>query len=424
MAITLILFIVACNANEEIDNIEVSGIVLTGTANETSITTLEGTLQMVATINPTDATNKSVTWSVENGTGSATISETGLLSALTNGTVTVKATSTSKKSINQTLVITITNQVKEMQDTTLNDLTINNIKIMGFLPFTMHYVVVLSNGTTNTPTVVGISNNASATVSVSPAINVSSSEELDRTTTIVVTAEDGMATRTYTIVFEVGIEKVDLGTSENFAVLSTSGVSTISTSAITGDVGVSPQAASYLTGFSLILFSDGTYSTSDQVVGKLYASDYTTPTPSYLTTAVADMLLAYTDASGRAANYTELFSGDLSGKTITTGVYAWGTNVLINDTLTLNGNANDVFIFQISGTLTQASNIDIVLAGGVLPENIFWQIADTVSLGTGSHFEGNILAMTNISLQTGASINGRLLAQTAVTLDANTVVKP
>lgn len=379
---------------------------------------------MVATVVPADATDKSVVWSVESGTGSASITAAGLLSAQTDGTVTVKATSSSNPSISQTLVITITNQVGVMQDTTLSDLSVAGETIIDFTPFKTSYVVVLSSEATSAPTVVATKNNSDATVEITNATDVTSSVEADRTTTIVVTSENEEETRTYTILFEIGIDAVDLGTSADFAILATSGVSTSSTSAITGDVGVSPQAASYLTGFSQTLFSDGTYATSEQVTGKLYASDYTSPTPSYLTTAVADMQLAYTDAASRAANYTNLFSGDLSGKTLTTGVYVWGNDVLINGELTLNGSATDVFIFQIAGTLTQAANIDIILSGGALPENIFWQVADTVSLGAGAHFEGNILAMTNISLQTGASINGRLLAQTAVTLDANTVVKP
>jgi len=57
-------------------------------------------------------------------------------------------------------------------------------------------------------------------------------------------------------------------------------------------------------------------------------------------------------------------------------------------------------------------------------KNVFWQVAESVSIGTGSHFEGIVLSKTNITMGTHASINGRLLAQTAVTLDASTVVAP
>jgi hypothetical protein len=79
---------------------------------------------------------------------------------------------------------------------------------------------------------------------------------------------------------------------------------------------------------------------------------------------------------------------------------------------------------QIAGGLTQASATKIILAGGAKAENIFWQVADTVAIGTTAHFEGIILGMKNISVGTNASINGRLLSQTAVTLDQNVVVEP
>ncbi|MCR3906740.1 MAG: ice-binding family protein [Tenericutes bacterium] len=217
---------------------------------------------------------------------------------------------------------------------------------------------------------------------------------------------------------------VDLGTADDFVILAESGISTTAGSSVTGDLGISPSAATYITGFGLIMDSTGTFSTSSLVTGQILSSDYTSPTPTELTTAIANMRTAYTDAAGRAANYTELYSGDLSGQTLTSGVYKFGNSVLINTDLTLNGNSTDVWIFQISGNLTMASDMNIILTGGALAKNIVWQVADTVAIGSGSHFEGTILAMTNISMGTNSSIDGNLYAQTEVTLDATTVVKP
>lgn len=68
---------------------------------------------------------------------------------------------------------------------------------------------------------------------------------------------------------------------------------------IAGDVGISPAAATFITGFSLVLDASGTFSTSAQVIGDLQAASYTSPTPDKLTTAIVDMEIAYTDASGR-----------------------------------------------------------------------------------------------------------------------------
>jgi len=223
---------------------------------------------------------------------------------------------------------------------------------------------------------------------------------------------------------QAAVNAVNLGLASNYVILAKTGISTVPNSVITGNIGVSPIDATALTGFSLTEDATKQFSNSTQIIGKAYASNYTSPTPENLTTAMSNMETAYTDAAGRAANYTELYSGDLSGKTLTAGVYKWGTGVLINSDVTLHGNANDVWIFQISEGITQASNTKIILTGGAQAKNVFWQTAATVSIGTGSHFEGNILSMTNIALSTNASITGRLFAQTAVTLDASTVVTP
>ncbi len=134
---------------------------------------------------------------------------------------------------------------------------------------------------------------------------------------------------------------------------------------------------------------------------------------------------AYTDAAGRATpDFIELGSGQIGGLTLVPGLYKWGTNVLISTDVTLSGGASDVWIFQISGGITQASGITVHLAGGALAKNIFWQTFGPVALDTTAHFEGIIISSTEITLATGASVNGRLLSQTAVTLDSSTVVQP
>ncbi|QSZ43097.1 DUF3494 domain-containing protein [Sulfurimonas aquatica] len=221
---------------------------------------------------------------------------------------------------------------------------------------------------------------------------------------------------------------VNLGTSVNYVILAKTAVSTTGTTAITGDVGVSPAARSYITGFSDTLFSDGTYATSPLVTGKIYASNMTVPTPTNLTTAISDMETAYTDAAGRTLpDYTELHAGNISGKILSPGLYKWGTGVLITDVgVTISGSATDVWIFQISENLTVNNGAILTLAGGALAKNIFWQVAGGVgvSLGTTADFKGIVLAQKGIVVKTGAKVNGRLLAQTAVTLDANTLTQP
>lgn len=217
---------------------------------------------------------------------------------------------------------------------------------------------------------------------------------------------------------------VDLGSAGNFAILAKSGISTVPHSVITGDIGVSPIAATAITGFSLVADATNVYSTSAQLTGKAYAADYASPTSSKLGTAVGDMMAAYNDAAGRPVSYTNLYAGDLSGRTLTPGVYKWNTAVAINSDVTLNGGPNDVFIFQIAGGVNQATGTRVTLTGGAQAKNIIWQSAGTVAIGTGAHSEGIILGKTNITLGSEASVNGRLLAQTAVTLIKSTIVAP
>jgi Ice-binding-like len=217
---------------------------------------------------------------------------------------------------------------------------------------------------------------------------------------------------------------VDLATAANFVILAKSGISTVPPSAVTGDLGVSPAAATFITGFSLTSDSTNVFSTSTQLTGKAYAADYALPTPSNLTTAVGDMQLAFTDAAGRAPDVTELGAGSIGGRTLTPGVYRWSTGLLIATDVTLTGSATDVWIFQIAQDLTMSSAAKILLTGGAMPKNVFWQVAGLVDLGTTAHCEGIILTQTSVTLGTGASITGRLLAQTAVTIDASTIVQP
>lgn len=217
------------------------------------------------------------------------------------------------------------------------------------------------------------------------------------------------------------LNMVDLGSAGNYVILAKTAINNSPNSAITGDLGISPAAGTFITGFAK---TDATgYATSAQVTGKIYAADMADPTPSNLTTAVENMITAYNDAAGRVnPDFVELYTGDIGGKTLTPGLYKWSNTVLAPTSVTISGGAEDVWIFQISENLTVSTDVQITLTGGAQAKNIFWQVAGEVTLGTGSHFEGIILSMTGITMTTGATLNGRMLAQTAVILDENTVV--
>src|ERR1035437_2344020 len=229
-------------------------------------------------------------------------------------------------------------------------------------------------------------------------------------------------------VLAAGPAAVNLGTAGNFVILAKTGISSTGTTAIVGDIGVSPAEATYITGnFALDLPASGAFSTSALVTGKVYAPSYALPTPTYISTAVSDMETAYTSAAGMTnPTATGLGAGNIGGQTIAPGLYKWSTDVTIPTDVTLSGGANDVWVFQVSGNLNIASATKVVLTGGAQASNVFWQVGGVTgaTLGTNSTFNGNILSAKQIIMQTGAVLNGRALAQTQVTLDANTVTEP
>lgn len=221
-----------------------------------------------------------------------------------------------------------------------------------------------------------------------------------------------------------GPAEVNLGTAGNFVILAKSGISTTGVTSVVGDIALSPAAASFITGFALSSPAT-TFSTSALVTGQVFASNYATPTPAALTTAVLDMQAAYTNAAGRTLpDFTELGAGNINAMTLVPGLYKWGTGVSIPISLTLNGGANDVWIFQVGQNLTVGNGAIVTLTGGAQAENVFWQVAGSTTIGTTAAMKGIILSQTLISMNTGAAVVGRALAQTAVTMNASTVVNP
>lgn len=221
-----------------------------------------------------------------------------------------------------------------------------------------------------------------------------------------------------------GPTAIYLGTAANFAIMSGTGVTSADGSAvITGNIG-----ASGITGAAI------TVACSELATGEVYTDDTNYPDPMDVCTAadktaaslaLADVLTAYNQASDPATPagvgpFLELGAGTVTAQTLVPGVYTWAGNVSITGDLTLNGSATDVWIFQIGGTL--GTDQTITLAGGALAKNVFWRVADVVTLNAGAQFKGTVLAKTNVDMIDGATITGRLLAQTAANLGSTTVV--
>lgn len=198
---------------------------------------------------------------------------------------------------------------------------------------------------------------------------------------------------------------VGLGTAGSYAVLGGQTVTNTGPTVLNGDLGVSPLDA--ITGFP-----------PGQVLGTVHAAD------AAAAQAQSDLTIAYNDAASRPSSAS---AGVFVDETLLPGVYTAGSAMAVNGTLTLDGqgNANSVFIFQAGSTLITASGSSIVLTNGAQACNIFWQVGSSATLGTGTSFKGNIMALTSISVTTGVTVEGRALARNgAVTLDTNVFMRP
>ncbi|MFF5261207.1 ice-binding family protein, partial [Actinomadura viridis] len=198
---------------------------------------------------------------------------------------------------------------------------------------------------------------------------------------------------------------VNLRSAGNFAVLAGTTVTNTNPSVILGDLGVSPGSA--VTGFPPGI-----------VIGTKHVTD------AVALQAQSDLTTAYDDAAGRTP--PTLVPADLTGLTLGDGVYKAASPLQLTGTLTLDaqGDPSAVFIFQSDSTLVTGSASRVNLIGGAQACNVFWQVGSSATIGTGSAFAGNILALTSISVQNSATIDGRALARNgAVTLDNNVITR-
>ena len=398
------------------------------------------TLQMYKTIAPLAANDPSVTWSVAPDTGIASIDTNGLLLGLSEGTVFAKATANDGSLVEGTKVITVNGRPYVASMFPLDEATgvaiATNIEVSfneimnadsvvipanfivrdeaGEITGTLSYDAASRTASFNPDS--SLSYNTLYTVTINAAVTDYAGAEMeeDKVWTFTTASE---------ILAGIGPAPINLRTASNFAILAKSAITSTGNTLITGDIGVSPQKLVDLTGFSETLSLDGTSASSIYVTGKIYASDMLAPTPSKLTTAISDVEAAYVEAAGRVdyAITSDTAAGIIGGQTFVAGIYKWETVVTMATDITLQGGANDVWIFQVADNLTASSGAKVLLTDGAQAKNIFWQVAGIVTLGTGAHFEGTIMSMTQIVLETGSSVHGKLLAQTQVTLDTATV---
>jgi uncharacterized protein YjdB len=376
---------------------------------------VDGVQQYRATATYSDGTSSNVTASSTWNsaiTGVASVSQNGLASGVAGGTSLIRATFAGRNA-SQTL--------------TVRAATLTSIAVTPLLPVmpigdTQQFIATASYSDGTTSNVTAASSWTSGNLAVATVNNASgvATGRSGGTALITATYKGMNDAETLTVTPALGPAAVILGGAGNFAILAKTGVTNVPTSAVTGNIGSSPISGAFI-GI-----------TCSEVNGIIYAVDAAGPAcavadPVLLTAAVSDLETAYTDAAGRPAGvgpFLNVGAGTVANQTLVAGTYTWGTNVTIPTNLTLVGGPNDVWIFQVTGKLNISPNMRVILSGGAQAKNIFWQVTGAVTLDTNSHFEGTILAQTNIAMLTGASLNGRTLSQTATTLQQNTVVKP
>ncbi|PQJ81272.1 ice-binding family protein [Polaribacter glomeratus] len=368
--------------------------------------------------------------------GSSTIGGSTSTSALfdvgTNVTVTATAANPGYSFVNWTVagvqMSTNSNYTFELKANTNLVANFRAIVTGGFI-----LNVVAQNGTVlRNPDKTSYNNGDSVLLTATPNSNYSFTSWSDdasgnnSTVTVIMNSNKNVTANFANTGVIVGPGVINLGKAGDFVLLSKTGISTTGTTQVNGNVGVSPNGQTGLTGFSQTIDASGEFSTSSFVSGKIYAADYAPPTPAYVSTAISDQETAFTTANGLTTNViVDLGAGNISGRTLTPGLYKWGTGLLItNQGVTLSGGPNDTWVFQISADFTIENNAKILLSGGAQAKNIFWITQTQALLGSNVDFKGNVIAKTLISVNTGTNVLGILLSQTAITLNASTIVKP
>jgi hypothetical protein len=236
------------------------------------------------------------------------------------------------------------------------------------------------------------------------------------------------------------VDPVNLGSSCNYAILSKTGIKIAADTGVKiyGNVGTSPAALSYNTGFAEFPTGDGAaatlaaeYSTSD-LLGDgyyLYSVNHMPATKTAVDNAVGATLTAYNTGTGQVTDptsdkITNHPCNFVDGNVLSPGIYKWDCVVTLpaGATLKFDGGPTDVWILQIAGNVVFHADSKTELTGGAKAENIFWTVAGDIAVNERAHVDAILLSMTSIAMLTESTLTGALYAQAQVALGTNVVV--
>lgn len=269
-----------------------------------------------------------------------------------------------------------------------------------------------------------------STATFTPSVNLSNNTTYTATITTAAKNVAGVAlANNYIWTFNTNTTSsppfVDLLTADRFGILAGVGISNNAgfSEIHNMDVGISPGVRSSVTGFPPAII----------VNGAIYASDDTVPTgvAAMLIQAKQDLTNAYLFAEAATSPAPATVSGDQGGLTLAPGIYKSTSTLLIQSgdlTLDAQGDANAVWIFQVASDFTTVGGAggSVILSGGAQAKNVFWQIGSSATIGNGTAFKGNVLALTSITMGPNATAVGRMLARNGavVMTSTNIIDKP
>jgi hypothetical protein len=200
----------------------------------------------------------------------------------------------------------------------------------------------------------------------------------------------------------------------DFAVLGGTAISstaTVGTNIMSGNVGLSEELTTAITGFGPAVVTGG---------GAIIETGTIT------SQARLDFMKAATGLAAMPSN-ANLTGIELGGMTLSPGVYTFDSTAALTGTLTLDaqGQNNAFWVFQIGTALTTAAGSSVTVTdfgtNGGSDIGIFWNVGSAITIGADNQIEGNYLAATSITIGNGTHGNGRALALTTIALDNNQI---